>query len=381
MLVFALALVMLAFPFGSPHAASMWRPATGLRAAVVADGVEAPLFVTAPPGDPRLFVVEQPGRIRVIRDGKLLPRPFLDLTARVSYGGERGLLGLAFHPAYARNGFFFVNFTDRAGDTHVERFRVGADPDRADPASATLVLKVEQPYPNHNGGMLAFAPDGRLWIGMGDGGSGGDPHGNGQNPRALLGKLLRLDVDGGTPYAIPPDNPFADGRNGRPEVWALGMRNPWRFSFDRGSNLVYVADVGQDKWEEIDVADATRPALNYGWNLREGLHAFGAPRSAPGPLLEPVLEYGHEGACSVTGGYCYRGRALANLQGTYFFSDWCGGWLRSFRWVNGRVSDPREWNLGSLGSVTSFGEDAAGELYVTVSQGRVYRLEAAPAGR
>jgi hypothetical protein len=368
-------LVSLALPFGLGQNASPWQPADGLRVTVVAEHLEAPLFVTTPPGDPRLFVVEQSGRIRVLRGGRVLPEPFLDLSKRIAYGGERGLLGLAFHPAYARNGLFFVNFTDEHGDTHVERFHVSANPDRADPASATLVLKVEQPYANHNGGMLAFARDGKLWIGMGDGGSGGDPHGNGQNPRALLGKLLRLDIDGGSPYAIPPDNPYASGRDGRPEIWSIGMRNPWRFSFDRGSNLVYVADVGQNKWEEVDVVDATRPGLNYGWNLREGLHPYGSPGAAAGPLVEPAVEYGHDNGCSVTGGYCYRGRALAGLQGAYFFSDYCNGWLRSFRWVNGRATDLRQWRVGGIGSVTSFGEDAAGELYLTTSQGRVLRID------
>lgn len=358
-------------------APSDWQPATGLRARVVAEGFDAPLFVTAPAGDPRLFVVEQTGRIRIVKNGRVLERPFLDVADRIRAGGERGLLGLAFHPAYATNGLFFVNFTDRDGNTHVERFGVSADPDRADPASAQLVLKVDQPYSNHNGGCIAFAPDGRLWIGMGDGGSGGDPQGHAQDRRSLLGKLLRLDVDGAAPYAIPPDNPFADGRSGRPEIWATGVRNPWRFSFDRGSNLVYVADVGQNKWEEVDVADAKRPGLDYGWNVREGLHAFGPPRAAPARLLEPAVEYGHGEGCSVTGGYVYRGAALPQLRGTYFFSDYCRGWLRSFRWSNGRVTDRREWRVGELGNVTSFGEDAAGELYVTASDGRVYRLEAA----
>jgi len=254
---------------------------------------------------------------------------------------------------------------------------VSADPNRADPASARLVLKVDQPYANHNGGMIAFAPDGKLWIGMGDGGSGGDPHGNGQNRRTLLGKMLRLDVDRATPYAVPPDNPHANGRDGRGEIWATGLRNPWRFSFDRGSNLVYIGDVGQNKWEEIDVADGTRPGLNYGWNLREGAHTFFLPRPTADRLVEPAIDYPHGEGCSVTGGYCYRGRALANLNGTYFFSDYCDGWLRSFRWAGGRTTEMREWKVGDLGPVTSFGEDAAGELYLTNSDGRVYRIEPA----
>lgn len=372
-----LALALAPAACAAPAAAPAWKPSTDLRAVVVAEGLESPLFVTAPPGDPRLFVVEQPGRIRVVKGGRLLPEPFLDLSARLSAGGERGLLGLAFHPAYARNGLFFVNYTDRRGDTRVERFRAGGDPDRADPASGALVIEVAQPYSNHNGGMVAFAPDGMLWIGMGDGGSGGDPQGHGQDRRSLLGKMLRLDVDRAAPYAIPPGNPYADGRAGRAEIWATGLRNPWRFSFDRGSNLVYIADVGQHRWEEIDVADARAPGLNYGWNVREGAHPFGPPRPGAGPFVEPAVEYAHGEGCSVTGGYCYRGAALADLAGAYFFSDYCRGWLRSFRWVNGRATDRREWRVGELGSVTSFGEDAAGELYLTTSGGRVYRLEAA----
>ena len=376
----AIAFACLAFAATPPCRAAepAWAPATGLRASVVVSGLEAPLFVTAPARDPRLFVLEQGGRIRIVENGRLRPEPFLDLRARASSGGERGLLGLAFHPKYASNGTFFVNFTDENGDTRIERFRVSAaDSNRADPASATLVIRIEQPYANHNGGMIAFAPDGRLWIGMGDGGSGGDPQGHGQDRRSLLGKMLRLDVDARTPYAIPPDNPWADGRAGRPEIWATGLRNPWRWSFDRGSRNVYVADVGQNRWEEVNVADAGRPGLNYGWNVREGAHAYGLPRVTTERMLEPALDYPHREGCSVTGGYCYRGRALAGLQGTYFFSDYCNGWLRSFRWDGTRATERREWNVGRLGNVTSFGEDAAGELYLTTSDGRLLRLDPA----
>jgi len=346
---------------GSRVQPASYATATGLRAAVIASGLDAPLFVTTPPGDPRLFVVEQPGRIRVIRGGHVLARPFLDLTARVAYGGERGLLGLAFHPAYARNGWFFVDYTDVNGDTRVERYHVGTDPDVADPASGALVLQVAQPFANHNGGMLAFGPDGGLFVGMGDGGSGGDPHGNGQNDHTLLAKMLRLDVNGALPCA-------------NPGIWAKGLRNPWRFAFDRGSPLLYIADVGQNSWEEIDVVDARRSGYNFGWNLREGLHAYRSGRGPAPELTDPVLDYSHADGCSVTGGYCYRGRALAGLQGTYFFSDYCRGWLRSFRWEKGRVTELRQWSVGRLGNVTSFGEDAEGELYVTTGQGSVLEL-------
>jgi hypothetical protein len=374
--LFAAALLLFATSACAAPAADTWSRAEGLRATPVLRGLRAPVFVTAPPGDPRLFVVEQPGRIRVVRDGKLLERPFLDLTDRVGYGGERGLLGLAFHPLYARNGFFFVNYTDKNGDTQIVRFKAGAISDVADRGSASTVLSVEQPYANHNGGMIAFAPDGKLWVGMGDGGSGGDPQGNGQNPATLLGKILRLDVDQ-APYVIPSDNPFANRSGARGEIWAMGVRNPWRFSFDRGAPLVYVADVGQNAWEEVNVAPVTGAGLDYGWNRREGLHAFRASPPRPN-TLDPIEEYAHSEGCSVTGGYVYRGRAMPQLAGTYFFADYCRGWVRSFRWANGRVSERREWKLGPLGSITSFGEDAAGELYVTSDDGSVYRLEAVP---
>ncbi len=360
----------------SPAREAEFVRSEGLRAELVVRGLRSPVFVTAPAGDPRLFILEQPGRIRVVRDGKLLERPFLDLTDRVGYGGERGLLGLAFHPLFARNGFFFVNYTDRSGDTQIVRFKVGPISDVADRASASAVLTVEQPYANHNGGMIAFAPDGKLWIGMGDGGAGGDPHGNGQNPATLLGKMLRLDVDR-APYTVPADNPFVQRGGTRPEIWATGLRNPWRFSFDRGAPVVYIADVGQNAWEEVNVAKVTDAGLDYGWNAREGLHAFRAPPLYRGGT-DPVLEYGHSEGCSVTGGYVYRGRAMPALAGTYFFADYCRGWIRSFRWSEGRVTDRREWSVGPLGSITSFGEDAAGELYVTSDDGTVHRLVSAP---
>ncbi len=355
-------------------AAPAFEPASGLRVRVIAQGLASPDYVTSPAGDPRLFVVEQPGLIRVVKDGRVMPTPFLDLRAKVSSGGERGLLGLAFHPGYARNGLVFVNYTDRRGDTRVECYRASRDPDRADPQSGRLVLYVQQPYPNHNGGMLAFDPAGMLVVGLGDGGSAGDPHGNGQSLGTLLGKLVRIDVDHGTPYAIPGDNPFVRTPGARGEIWAYGLRNPWRFSFDRGSPTLWIGDVGQDEWEEIDVAGAHAGGLDYGWNLREGLHPFRDAGGAHAPLTEPVLEYGHDAGCSVIGGYVYRGAAIPELRGTYFFSDWCAGWLRSFRLRDGRVAEPREWRVGRLGRVTSFGEDAAGELYLTTSEGRLLEL-------
>ena len=347
-----------------------------VRLVEVASGLTSPVHVTAPPGDARLFIVEQPGRIRVVEGGALLPTPFLDITAKVSCCGERGLLSVAFHPSYAQTGELFVNYTDRAGHTRVERYRVSAaDRNRADAASAELVIGVDQPFANHNGGQLAFGPDGMLYIGMGDGGSGGDPQGHGQNPRTLLGDLLRLDVDGARPYAIPAGNPFVGRTDARPEIWATGLRNPWRFSFDRAAGLLYVADVGQNQWEEINVVPVTQAGANYGWNVMEGAHCF-SPSSgcSQSGLILPVLEYSHSEGCSVTGGFVYRGQSLPGLRGHYFYGDFCQGWIRSFRYANGQAADRREWALGSVGNILSFGEDAAGELYVASAGGRVYRL-------
>lgn len=341
----------------------------------VVAGLTGPLFVTAPAGDSRLFVVEQAGRIRIVRNGQLVTRPFLDLAARVSSGGERGLLSVAFHPSYRTNGFFFVNFTDLAGNTRIERFSVSADADVADAGSSKLILAVAQPFPNHNGGLNLFGPDGMLYVGLGDGGSAGDPRGNGQNRATLLGKILRIDVDHGDPYAIPGDNPFVNQPGVRGEIWALGLRNPWRLSFDRTSGLLYVADVGQDRFEEVDVVTATRGGVNFGWNIMEGSSCFlSTPCSQQGVEL-PVLVYDHSGgACSITGGYAYRGASLPEIAGRYFYSDYCSGFLRSFLYQSGAAIEQRSWDIGSIGSVTSFGEDAAGEMYMTSSNGRVYRI-------
>ena len=352
---------------------------TGLVLEKVVAGLEEPLYATAPPGDTRLFVVEQPGRIRIVRAGGLLPAPFLDLTREVSFGGERGLLGLAFHPDYRRNGQFFVNYTDRSGDTRIERFTVGADPDRADRGSRKLILAVDQPYANHNGGHLLFGPDGMLYIGLGDGGGAGDPHGNGQDPGTLLGKLLRIDVDHGDPYAIPANNPFRRRAGARPEIWAMGLRNPWRYAFDPAGSRLYIADVGQNRWEEIHVADMRRGGLNFGWNRMEGDHCFplGRPCDSAG-LERPVVEYDHSQGCSITGGFVYRGRRLPALAGHYFYADYCQGWVRSFRMEGGSVVDHREWRLGDAGPVLSFGTDAAGELYLCSGRGEVFRLAPAP---
>jgi glucose/arabinose dehydrogenase len=348
--------------------------AAGARLQEVASGLSSPVHLTAPAGDARLFVVEQPGRIRVVAGGRLLPTPFLDLTDRVRSGGERGLLSVAFHPRYASNGLLFVNYTDRGGDTRIERYRVGAHRDRADPASVKLVLRVEQPYSNHNGGQIAFGPDGKLYVGMGDGGSGGDPHGHGQNPRTLLGAMLRLDVDAGDPYAIPRDNPFVGNPRARGEIWATGVRNPWRFSFDHTAGLLYVADVGQNRWEEVNVVEAGKGGLDYGWNVMEASHCFRAERCDRSGRVIPVLEYDHSEGCTVVGGYVYRGSRIPVLRGHYFYADYCKGWVRSFRYTGGAAADRRKWDFGDVGSILSFGEDAAGELYVLSDNGKVYRM-------
>ncbi|HJP57756.1 MAG TPA: PQQ-dependent sugar dehydrogenase [Gemmatimonadales bacterium] len=348
----------------------------GLRE--IAAGLSFPLYVTAPAGDPRLFVVEKTGTIRIVQAGTLVARPFLDLSGLVSSGGEQGLLGLAFDPAYATSGRFYVDYTDRNGDTRIARYRVSGDAGVADPASGEIILTVPQPYSNHNGGQLAFGPDGFLYIGMGDGGSGGDPQGHGQNANDLLGSLLRLDVSGATGYTSPAGNPYAGG-GGRPEVFSIGLRNPWRFSFDRAGGDLYIADVGQNEREEVDVSTAASGGgrgLNYGWNRMEGTACYqsGCTR---GGLTLPVTEYTHADGCSITGGYVYRGQALPALAGTYFYGDFCSGWVRSFRYAGGRATDPREWPmLKPGGQITSFGEDAAGELYLTVAEGKVFKVVA-----
>jgi len=350
-----------------------------VRLTQVAGGLESPVHLTAPPGDSRLFVVEQPGRIRVIEDGELLPTPFLDIVSKVGSGqSEQGLLSVAFHPDYASNGRFYVNYTDRSGDTRVERYTVSAaDPNRADEASAKLILAVDQPFSNHNGGLLLFGPDGMLYVGMGDGGSGGDPQGHGQNRGTLLGALLRIDVDGGDPYAIPPDNPYVGESGARGEIWAIGLRNPWRFAFDAPANRLYVADVGQNRYEEVNVVDADASGLNYGWNIMEGAHCYPGGSCGTSGLVLPALEYTHDDGCSVTGGLVYRGAAIPSLVGHYLYADYCAGWIRSFRYDGAAANDQRELVAGGAGNILSFGQDAAGELYVLSSNGRVYRIEAA----
>lgn len=349
---------------------------------LVVDGLSGPTHLSAPPGDAdRLFIVEQEGRVRIVREGTLLSEPFLDISSNVRTGGERGLFSIAFHPDYASNGYFFVNYTDDEGDTRVERYTVASDPDVADPASASLILGVDQPYGNHNGGQLAFGPDGMLYIGMGDGGDGdgpADPEGNGQNPETLLGSILRIDVDGGTPYAIPADNPFATHESYAPETWAYGLRNPWRFSFDRQTGDLYIADVGDSDKEEVSFQPAASGGgENYGWSIMEGTDCFDPPSDCDqSGLVLPVYEYSHPEGCSITGGFVYRGTELPELSGRYFFGDFCGGWIRSFRVEDGEAVDvvDHEPDFGTLSQLSSFGEDALGQLYVMTLDGELYRL-------
>jgi glucose/arabinose dehydrogenase len=341
----------------------------------VSGSFRSPVYVTSPPGDARLFVVEQAGRIKVVKDGRTLPEPFLDISSRVRSGGEQGLLSMAFHPEYRSNGWFYVNFTDRSGDTRVERFKVSANADVADPASSLLIIGIDQPYSNHNGGLVMFGLDGMLYIGMGDGGSGGDPRGNGQNRNALLGKMLRINVNRTEPYSIPQGNPYANGAGGKPEVWAIGLRNPWRFAFDRPTGLLYIADVGQNQFEEIDVEPASKAGINYGWNIMEGDNCYNSSSCDRDGLTMPKVSFSHAGgACSVTGGFVYRGARVPAIAGHYFYSDYCAGWLKSFRMQNGAVTDRRDWTMENIGHIVSFGEDTRGELLIVSEGGKVFRV-------
>jgi glucose/arabinose dehydrogenase len=324
-------------------------------------------------GDSRLFIIEQPGRIQVIREGAVQGTPFLDISDRVrDSGNEQGLLGLAFDPAFDQNGYFYVNYTGRNGTTFISRFELTDDPNQADPNSEKILLAIEQPYANHNGGVLAFGPDDYLYIGLGDGGSAGDPQGNAQNLESLLGKILRLDVSGAEGYAIPPDNPFADG-GGRAEIWAYGLRNPWRFAFDSATGDLFIGDVGQNAWEEIDFQPAGSPGgQNYGWAFLEGTHPYEADTFAQGIL--PIAEYGHDQGCSVTGGVVVRDPNLPAWNGVYLFGDYCTGII----W--GLLPDGAGgWNTQALFdtgfNISSFGLDADGRVYLTDLNGGIYLLD------
>ncbi len=332
--------------------------------------------------DERLFVLEQVGRIRIVENNELVREPFLDIRDRVgSAASEQGLLGLAFHPDYATpgapyEGVFFVNYTDYSGDTHISRFSVFADdPNRADPNSEVDYLTLDQPYSNHNGGSLAFGPDGYLYAGLGDGGSANDPLGAGQDLSTLLGKVLRLDVDSADgEYAIPPDNPFVGVDGARPEIWAYGLRNPWRLSFDRATGDLFIADVGQNTYEEVNFQPAGSPGgENYGWVIMEGAHCFQSSNCDTSGLTLPIFEYDHSQGCSITGGYVYRGRQYPEMSGNYFVSDYCSGIIwRLFHDGSRWLSDPL---LDSDLIISSFGQDVHGEIYaLNYWNGGIYRL-------
>jgi glucose/arabinose dehydrogenase len=330
-----------------------------LKLTRVATGLDAPDHLASAPGEPdRLYVVEQPGRIRVIENGRLTAQPFLDITSAVQAGGEQGLLSVAFHPDYADNGLFYVDYTDLDGNTRVVEFEArGSEP----PARKRELLFVEQPYANHNGGQLAFGPDGRLYVGMGDGGSGGDPENRAQNLGEQLGKLLSLDVDqGGSDWRIE----------------GYGLRNPWRFSFDRETGDLWIGDVGQGEWEEIDRTPQGEPGLeNYGWDVFEGRQRYEDKDPNPrGRLVPPIAEYSHDHGCSVTGGFVYRGEAIPAAQGRYFYGDYCSGNVWSLALSDGKATGIRRHRF-RVAALSSFGEDAAGELYLVSLEGNVFRLD------
>ncbi len=345
----------------------------------VVDGLSQPIGITAAgDGSGRLFILEKVGRVRVVKDGVLLEEPFLDLTDRVNSASyEQGLLGLAFHPDYAANGYFFVHYTGSRGEGVIARFAVTGDPDMADPASEENILTIAQPAPNHNGGHIAFGPDGYLYIGLGDGGAAGDRFGNGQNLQTLLGSMLRIDVDE-LPYTIPPDNPFVGDAAALDEIWAYGLRNPWGFSFDRLTGDLYIGDVGQNLYEEINFQPASSfGGENYGWPITEGFHCYDAVSCDTTGLVMPVAEYDHSRGCSVTGGLVYRGGQFPEMDGVYFFGDFCSGIV----WGLARGASGI-WQVAVLArsglQISAFGADENGEIYVLDMQGGgVYQLVSA----
>lgn len=371
---------------------------TPLTTVQVATGLNNPVLITSAPDDDRMFVLEQPGRIRIIKNGSLLPTPFLDITGKVKdSGNEQGLLSLAFHPDYANNGRFYVYYTGfngSVGNVEVERYEVSAgDPDIADPLSVDPILGVVQPFNNHNGGHMAFGPDGMLYIGTGDGGSANDPGCRAQDLSMRQGKMLRIDVDVASGFAVPTDNPFFGTGGAANLVWHLGLRNPYRWSFDRVTGEMYIGDVGQDAREEVSYAAAGVGGLNFGWKVMEGNLCNSTASCSPAPLpcndpgySDPIHTYNHTGGfggvCSITGGYVYRGCAIPDLQGTYFFADVCTSQYWSFEWDGSTKTNFQERttelapSVGNLNSPVSFGEDRYGELYICTLGGGVYKLVA-----
>lgn len=356
------------------QAAAAW-PDIALKLGL--SGLKQPTDIThAGDSSNRLFIAEQRGRILIAKGNRINSRPFLDISNRISCCGERGLLGVAFPPGFAAKKYFYVNYTDRSGDTVIARYRVVSDPEMADPGSEEIILTIKQPYANHNGGQLAFGPDGYLYIGMGDGGSAGDPQNHAQNSSSLLGKMLRIDVEsGGKPYAVPADNPYLNNKAFRPEIWATGLRNPWRFSFDRKTGDLYIADVGQNRYEEIHFEPkGTRGGINYGWNIMEGLHCYKSETCDRKGLTLPIAEYDHDKGCSVTGGKIYRGKMFPKMHGIYFYGDYCSGRIWGLRQSDTGWSQKELTDSGL--SISTFGEDEAGEVYVAdYGKGNIYKIE------
>jgi glucose/arabinose dehydrogenase len=349
----------------------------------IASGLDQPTSIVNA-GDSRLFITQQTGRI-VIYDGtRILPQPFLDVSSLISCCDERGLLSVAFHPHYRDNGLFFIDYTNTQGNTVIARYSVSSDPNRANAASAQILLTIQQPFANHNGGQLQFGPDGFLYIGMGDGGSGGDPGNRAQSLNTLLGKLLRIDVDNTNTYRVPPSNPFVNRAGALPEIWAYGFRNPWRFSFDRETGDLWIGDVGQNTFEEVDLQSVTSiGGENYGWRLMEGFHCFTPSTNCnDGTLTLPVVEYSHaDSSCSITGGYRYRGTQSPRLLGVYFYGDFCTGKIWGLS-QNANGTFTSRLLIDTALSITTFGEDANGELYVDdYGTGVVYAITDAVPGQ
>lgn len=368
----------------APPALKLTEVVTGLQGALLAIG--------APEDETRLYIVEKNGRIRILNmtTKQLEPEPFLDITAKTTKGGEQGLLGLAFHPDYKQNGRFFVNYTAQgggpAGQTVIAEYQRGADPNKADP-NEKIILTVDQPYSNHNGGMVLFGKDGFLYIGMGDGGSGGDPDNNGQTLQTQLGKMLRIDVD---TYPTPVANNLPVMNGSDPHIWSWGVRNPWRFSSDRCNGDFYIADVGQGAWEEVNVVAANAPPQNFGWRIMEGTHCYQAASCDMTGMTLPVAEYPHtpdmgniKGECSISGGFVYRGKAIPGLVGWYLYGDYCSGRVWALRYKNGKleanvdITDDLQSKPLFQNGLVAFGQDTAGELYMPhISNGTLYRIDA-----
>ena len=360
--------------------ATLVKPWATIELKPIASGFREPTYLTnAKDGSGRIFVVEKKGQIKILKESNILSEPFIYIVSQVrSKGSEQGLFSVAFHPNYKENGRFFVNYTNLDGDTIVSEYKVSNNPDKADKNSERIIIMIRQPASNHNGGQLKFGPDGYLYIGMGDGGGAGDPWGNAQNKQVLLGKMLRIDVDGEKPYGIPKNNPFVGKKDGREEIWAYGLRNPWRFSFDPVTGDMYIADVGQKDWEEIHFQPAnSKGGENYGWDLFEGFHEFEPKEGYDTNMFTmPVAEYGHKQGCSVTGGYIYRGKKYPTVSGTYFFADFCSGRIWGLRKNPKGTWEMTEF-LESPLMVSSFGLDEDGEIYVLdFKKGAIYHLSA-----